>query len=88
VYSVPIENNREYYWMLEVCRNARISRSTLLRWLKQGIIKEPLRDRRGYRIFTGEDLRKIKAEAGKKYRFQRTTLAEGKREITYPPKKI
>jgi len=86
---MPIETDRKvYYWTLEVCRNARISRSTLLRWLRQGIIEEPLRDRRGYRIFNGEDLRKIKAEVSRKYRFPHATQAGGKREITYQPEKI
>jgi hypothetical protein len=65
---MPIENDRKvYYWTLEVCRNARISRSTLLRWLRQGIIEEPLRDRRGYRIFNEADVKKIKSEVSKKY---------------------
>ena len=68
---MPIEIDRKvYYWTLEVCRNARISRSTLLRWLRQGIIKEPLRDRRGYRIFSEADLKKINAEVGKKIQTQ------------------
>jgi DNA-binding transcriptional MerR regulator len=75
---MPIENDREvYYWTLEVCRNARISRSTLLRWLRQGIIEEPLRDRRGYRIFNEADVKKIKAEVGKKYRFPHATQSGG-----------
>lgn len=51
-----------YYWSLELCRKASISRSTLLRWLKEGILKEPIRDRRGWRIFSEEELDKIKAE--------------------------
>ncbi len=51
-----------YYWSLELCRKARVSRSTLLRWLKEGILKEPIRDRRGWRIFNEEDLDKIKTE--------------------------
>jgi len=76
---MPIEiDKKAYYWTLEVCRNARISRSTLLRWLRLGIIREPLRDRRGYRIFKEEDLKKINAEVGKKYRFLNATQSKGK----------
>lgn len=54
-----------HYSMLEVCREARISRSTLLRWLKRGVIAEPIRDRRGWRIFSEEDVKKIKNEVEK-----------------------
>jgi len=49
-----------------------------LRWLRLGIIREPLRDRRGYRIFKEEDLKKINAEVGKKYRFLNATQSKGK----------
>ena len=51
-----------HYLMLEVCRKARISRSTLLRWLAAGVIKEPTRDRRGWRIFSEADVEKIITE--------------------------
>jgi len=60
---LPIEiDGKTYWWMLEVCRTARVSRSTLLRWLKRGIIGEPLRDRRGYRIFSQAEADRIRAE--------------------------
>ena len=52
----------EYYLMLEVCRKANISRATLLRWLKNGIIPEIHRNRKGWRLFTSDDLRIIIAE--------------------------
>lgn len=55
-------DGKRYYWSLELCRKASVSRSTLLRWLKEGILKEPIRDRRGWRIFNEEDLDKIKTE--------------------------
>jgi len=53
---------KKRYLMLEVCRKSCISRSTLLRWLAAGVIKEPIRDRRGWRIFSKEDLRRIRTE--------------------------
>ena len=53
---------KKRYLMLEVCRKSCISRSTLLRWLAAGVIKEPTRDRRGWRIFSEADVYKIRAE--------------------------
>jgi predicted site-specific integrase-resolvase len=60
---MPVEiSGKKYYRVLEVCDDAGISRSTLLRWLKNGVVKEPIRDRRGWRIFSREELGKIKNE--------------------------
>jgi DNA-binding transcriptional MerR regulator len=56
-------DGKNYHWIMDVCRNVGVSRSTLLRWLNQGIIREPLRDRRGYRIFSESDVVEIRAEA-------------------------
>ena len=55
-------SGKKHYLMLEVCRKVRISRSTLLRWLAAGVIKEPIRDRRGWRIFSEVDVGKIRTE--------------------------
>ena len=38
-----------------------ISRETLLRWFREGRIPEVGRDRNGWRIFTEEDIRELKA---------------------------
>jgi predicted site-specific integrase-resolvase len=63
---MPIEiDGRTYYRTLEVCRKAGISRATLFRWINQGIFSTLLRDRRGWRLFTEDDLNKIIAENGK-----------------------
>ena len=35
----------------EVAKTVGISKDTLLRWMKQGLIKEPKRDKRGWRVF-------------------------------------
>jgi len=56
-------NGRIYYRTLEACKKTGISRATLLRWLKDGILEKPHRDRRGWRMFTEGDLDKIQAEA-------------------------
>ena len=42
-----------------------ISRATLFRWLKAGLLKKSYRDRRGWRLFTEDDLNKIQAEANR-----------------------
>lgn len=56
-------NDRTYHKTGEVCRIAGISKSTLFRWLKEGVVKDAEhRDRRGWRLFTEEDIDKIKAE--------------------------
>ena len=60
-----IINDRTFYRTAEVCRMSGISRNTLFRWLKAGIIKKPYRDRRGWRMFTEDDLSEIQTEAGR-----------------------
>ena len=56
-------NGQVYYETAEVCRQVGISRPTLSRWLKRKIITRLHRDRRGWRLFTEDDLRIIRAEA-------------------------
>lgn len=57
-------NNDTYYRTSEVCQMVGISRSTLLRWLSSGIFKDVLhRDRRGWRLFTEADIKRIEDEA-------------------------
>ena len=61
---MPIEiDGQTYYGTSESCKKTGISRATLFRWLKVGILEKHYRDRRGWRIFTEEDLNKIRAEA-------------------------
>ncbi len=62
--SVAIEiNGQVYYRTAETCSRAGISRATLFRWLKAGILRETHRDRRGWRMFTEKDLDLIREEA-------------------------
>ena len=57
-------NGKIYYRTAEVYREVGISRTTLFRWLKDGILRAAqYRDRRGWRLFTEDDLAKLKAEA-------------------------
>ncbi len=63
---MPIEiNGRVYYRTKEACEKTGISRATLHRWLKDGFIEKPYRDRRGWRMFTEDNLSKINIEATK-----------------------
>jgi len=55
-----------YYRTSEACRVVGIGRSTLFRWLKAGILADvPHRDRRGWRLFTEADIKRIAEEAYK-----------------------
>ncbi|HEY51721.1 MAG TPA: MerR family transcriptional regulator [Dehalococcoidia bacterium] len=63
---MPVEiSGQRYYRTSEICLKASISRATLFRWIKSGIVKNQLRDRRGWRLFTEEDVQKLQAEVGK-----------------------
>jgi len=60
--SVTI-NGTTYYRTAEVCRMVGISRTTLFRWLKDGLLREaPYRDRRGWRLFTKEEIGRLNEE--------------------------
>jgi predicted site-specific integrase-resolvase len=57
-------NGQTYYRTLEACQGAGISRATLFRWLKVGILEDIMfRDRKGWRLFTKDDISRIKSEA-------------------------
>jgi DNA-binding transcriptional MerR regulator len=56
-------SGQKYYTATEVCREVAISRPTLFRWLKRGVLTRLHKDRRGWRMFTEDDLRKIQLEA-------------------------
>ena len=59
-------NGQRYYRISEACRMVGISRTTLLRWLRQGNLKLPeYRDRRRWRLFTEDDVNKLNLEANR-----------------------
>ena len=58
-------NGQTYYRTAEVCRMSGISRNTLFRWLKEGILERSYRDRRWWRVFTEDDMGIIQAEANR-----------------------
>ena len=56
--------NGSFYKTSEAAKLAGISRSTLLRWISKGVISEALyRDRRGWRLFSEDDIKKLKEVA-------------------------
>ncbi len=55
---------KTYYRTAEVCQTVGIGRSTLLRWLRSGVIRDVSnRDRRGWRLFTQNEIKRIEDEA-------------------------
>ena len=60
--AIEIEG-KIYYKTLEACERTGISRPTLFRWLKAGILEKSRKNRSGWRLFTEEDLIKIRTEA-------------------------
>lgn len=59
-------NGQTYYRTAEVYRIIGISRNTLYRWLQHGILGEcERRDRRGWRLFTQDEVETLKAETSR-----------------------
>ena len=59
-------NGCQYYQTAEACAAAGVSKNTFLRWVREGTIHDvSRRDRRGWRLFTEEDLQRLKKEANK-----------------------
>ena len=59
-------NGQKYYRTSEACHMVGISKTTLLRWLRQGNLKLPeYRDRRKWRLFTREDVNALNQEANR-----------------------
>ena len=63
---MPIKiDGATYYRTAEAAWKAGVSKSTLLCWINRGIIKDTsCRDRRGWRLFSEDDIKRIKDEAG------------------------
>jgi predicted site-specific integrase-resolvase len=76
-------DGKRYYETTEVCEKVGISRPTLFRWLKRGILSKLHKDRRGWRLFTGDDLNKIIAENGK-VEVERVPRAKKTRQMSLP----
>ena len=54
-------NQQTYYRTAEVCRMIGVSRNTLFRWLKEGVLSNlEYRDWRGWRLFTAAQVEAIR----------------------------
>jgi len=63
--SVTIRG-QTYYRTKEACQIIGVSRSTLLRWLGKGVLKDAsYRDVRGWRLFTQADIKRIEEVANR-----------------------
>ena len=61
---MPIQmNGQTYYRTAEICQEIGISRATLYRWLRTGLLVKSYKDRRGWRLFTEDDLNKLNVKA-------------------------
>jgi len=59
-------NGQTYYRTAQVYRMVGISRTTFFRWLREGIFTEAKhRDRRGWRLFTEDEVDRMEAEANR-----------------------
>ena len=61
---MPVKiDGKTYYRTADVCQLLGVSRTTLFRWLKTGVFDEPkYRDRRGWRLFTKDEVDKMRIE--------------------------
>ncbi len=56
--------NQTYYLTKEACEMAGISRGTLLRWIKKGVIADvKLKGKNGWRLFSEDEMKNLKDEA-------------------------
>jgi predicted site-specific integrase-resolvase len=61
-------DGHRYYGTAEACSVAGISKDTLLRWVRTGQFEDvKFRDRHGWRLFTDDDLSRLKAKVNHLY---------------------
>lgn len=59
-------NGNTYYRTAEACQMAGITKNTYLRWVAAGNISDvSVRDRRGWRLFSEEELAMLKTEVNR-----------------------
>lgn len=75
-------NGQTYYRTSEACKRAGISKATLFRWVKVGILEDTMRrDRKGWRLFTEDDIKRIKSEATRIIRGRRLLEKQGRKQL-------
>jgi len=57
---VSVVRSRRLYSTLEVCHLFDISKATLYRWEREGLISMPSRDWRNWRLYTTTNIEEIK----------------------------
>ncbi len=64
---MPVKiNGTEYFRTAEACVLAGITKNTFLRWVTNGSFPDvSCRDRRGWRLFTQDDVERLKEEVNK-----------------------
>jgi excisionase family DNA binding protein len=64
---MPVKiNGKEFYRTAEACRMVGTSKNTFLRWVRDGVFPDvELRDRRGWRLFSNDDLNRLKCEVNR-----------------------
>jgi len=70
---MPTKEVIKTYSTAEVASMAHVHRDTLLRWLRQKLVNEPGRDRKGWRIFSEEEAQKVVAFANSGYDVERVS---------------
>ncbi len=55
-----VSNTRGRFKTIEVCRLFDVSRATLFRWEREGLISDPIRDWRNWRLYTQQNIKEIK----------------------------
>lgn len=63
VYAPLMEQSPQLLSTAKVAERAHIHKDTLLRWLRQGVVHEPKRDRHGWRVWTEVEARTVIALA-------------------------
>jgi predicted site-specific integrase-resolvase len=66
-------NDQTYYRTADVCRTVGISRNTLFRWLKEGVVSDvEYRDCRGWRLFTPAQVEAIRTKTNQVFGISRS----------------
>jgi DNA-binding transcriptional MerR regulator len=53
-------NSQKRFKTIEVCELFDVSRATLFRWEREGLISGPSRDWRNWRLYTAQNIKEIK----------------------------
>jgi hypothetical protein len=62
LYSNADDNRMTSHSTVAAAKALGVSKSTLLRWISEKRVTDVKRDRNGWRVFTGQDLKRINSE--------------------------